>query len=374
VDEHEPQSIEMDAVTAHLERGWDLLHRGDLSAARVSAQHILKISSDSPDAHTLLGAIAAAEGETEEALELFRQAMALDPDYLDAILFAAELAISPLQDYEAALELCADAEELVLEPEEELDVALLRGEALCGAGCLDEARGLCAARLPGPTGYPAPTYQLRAARILLDLGQPGVALELLEHALEAGERGPELRYYLGIALEQSGEERRATEQFLEVLELERAEVDPGRAPSPELPGQVERAIMALPGELSARLLDRPIKLLELPALELVAEGVDPWATVYLSGIPAGRPPATDAEGGSAPPRRGKMKGKAKSLPKRVAVPEPPADADRGWEVRCIVVYRRNLERVARSAHEISEELKAALEHEARAFFGPTDPG
>ncbi len=364
-DERESGSIEMDAVTAHLERAWDLLHRGDLAAARVSAHHILKLSSDSPEGHTLLGAIAAAEGEAEEALELFRQAMALDPDYLDAILYAAETAIYPLGDHDAALELCAEAEELVLEPDEELDVVLLRAEALCGAGRLDEARGLVAARFPTGEAWGEPGHRLRAARILLDLGQPERARELLEQAAAEAERSPDVHYFLALALEQTGEEERALEAFLTVLELEATLPAPAPpTPAGELVRLVGEAIAGLPEALAATLRGRPVKVFELPAPELCAEGVDPWATVYLTGVataPAELPDAPPA------PRRGK--GKAKGKAKRAAEPEPlPAPPPTG-SVRCLFVYRRNLARVARTPVEAVAELKAALEHEARAFFG-----
>jgi predicted RND superfamily exporter protein len=62
-------SLEMDAITAHLDRGWDLLQRGDLVAARVSAHQILQLEAESAPAHTLLGAVAAAEGDLDEASE-----------------------------------------------------------------------------------------------------------------------------------------------------------------------------------------------------------------------------------------------------------------------------------------------------------------
>lgn len=363
-------SIEMDAVTAHLERGWDLLHRGDLAAARVSAHHILKLVSDSPEAHTLLGAIAAADGDAEEALELFRQAMALDPEYLEAILYAAETSIYPLGDHETALELCAEAEDLVLEPDEELDVSLLRAEALCGAGRLDEARGLCAARFPPPETWSDVGQRLRAGRILLDLGQPEAAHALLEHAAKEAERAPDVHYFLAVALEQLGEERRAMEEFLAVLELEAALPAPtSRSDLAEITRQVEAAIEGLPDPLAGLLRGRLVRVVELPAPELCAEGVDPWSTVYLSGLPARAASAEPSEGSGAqvPPRRGK--GKAT---KKVRIAEPPRPAaarnDPAAIVHCVFVYRRNLERVARTAEEAVEELRASLENEARIFL------
>lgn len=50
----EDRSLDMDAITAHLDRGWDLLRRGDTMGSRLSAQHILELDEDSPEGHTLL--------------------------------------------------------------------------------------------------------------------------------------------------------------------------------------------------------------------------------------------------------------------------------------------------------------------------------
>jgi Tfp pilus assembly protein PilF len=90
------QSMDMDAITAHLDRGWDLLGRNDYAGARLSASRIVELEPERPEGYTLLGAITAAEGDPEGAMDLFRRALDSDPDYLDAIFYAAELAIHPM--------------------------------------------------------------------------------------------------------------------------------------------------------------------------------------------------------------------------------------------------------------------------------------
>ena len=76
----------MDQLSAHLDRGWDLVQRGDLKGARASARRALETEKESPEAHNLLGFVAAQEGDSEEALEHYRQAMALDDGYIDPML------------------------------------------------------------------------------------------------------------------------------------------------------------------------------------------------------------------------------------------------------------------------------------------------
>ncbi len=61
----EKDKLDLDAITAHLDRGWDLVQKGDLARADLSARRVLELDGDSPEAHTLLGAIAAARGERD---------------------------------------------------------------------------------------------------------------------------------------------------------------------------------------------------------------------------------------------------------------------------------------------------------------------
>src|SRR5690606_18952990 len=119
----------MDQFSAHLDRGWDLVQKGDPRAAEQSARRALEIDSQSPEAYNLLGYIAALEGEYEEALENYRQAIALDDTFLEAMLNAAELCIHPLGDLEQALSLCEDAIELAENDEELVDALLLQFDA-----------------------------------------------------------------------------------------------------------------------------------------------------------------------------------------------------------------------------------------------------
>ena len=90
----------MDQFSAHLDRGWDLVQRGDPRGAEVSARRALEIDSQSPEAYNLLGYVAALKGEYEEAIDHYRQAIALDDTYLEAMLNAAEVYIHPLGEFD----------------------------------------------------------------------------------------------------------------------------------------------------------------------------------------------------------------------------------------------------------------------------------
>src|SRR4029450_6203034 len=102
----------MDQFSAHLDRGWDLVQRGDTRGAEASARRALEIDPQSPEAYNLLGYVAALEGEASEAIENYRQAIALDETYLEAMLNAAEVYIHPLGEFDDAIEMCDQALDL----------------------------------------------------------------------------------------------------------------------------------------------------------------------------------------------------------------------------------------------------------------------
>ena len=99
----------MDQFTAHLDRGWDLVNRGDLAGALISAQKSLEINAESPEAHNLIGYIHQAEGRSDDALDHYKQAIAIDDTYVEAMLNAAEVLIHGLQDVDGGLAMLDEA-------------------------------------------------------------------------------------------------------------------------------------------------------------------------------------------------------------------------------------------------------------------------
>ncbi len=80
-----------DQLTATLDRGWDLAQKGDAPGASACAKRALEIDPQSPEVHNLMGFALALEGDAEEALDHYRQAVALDETYFEAMLNAAEI-------------------------------------------------------------------------------------------------------------------------------------------------------------------------------------------------------------------------------------------------------------------------------------------
>jgi tetratricopeptide (TPR) repeat protein len=94
---------EASRYTAHLDRGWSLLDRGDFQHARTSAQQALELRPDVPDAAMLLAAISLAESDPEASLEWYERAIETDAEYVDAQLAAAQVLLYDLEQPERAL-------------------------------------------------------------------------------------------------------------------------------------------------------------------------------------------------------------------------------------------------------------------------------
>ncbi|MFO0635818.1 MAG: tetratricopeptide repeat protein [Nannocystaceae bacterium] len=120
---------EASRYAAHIDRGWALLDKGELSAARTSVAHAQDVRPDEPDASLLLGAIALGEGNAAEALRCYDRAIELDPEYLEPYAAAAAVCLYDLDDPARALRYIGDALELEgLAPLEALDLQLLAAE------------------------------------------------------------------------------------------------------------------------------------------------------------------------------------------------------------------------------------------------------
>ncbi len=336
----EKDKLDLDAITAHLDRGWDLVQKGDLARADLSARRVLELDGDSPEAHTLLGAIAAARGERDEALELYRKASAIDPEFVDPLLYAAELHLGPDGDLDEALRLCDEALEIAEEEDEYLDALLLKGETLVEAGDLDEAAKALAELPPPKTDLPDVQYHLRAGRLALDVGDLDLSEGHFRRALERDPSQTDALHGLGIVHEERGDGKAMVKAFLKVREADLKEAAPPWGVSRERFEQIaEEALAELPEKIRGLLANVPILVADYPSVELIAEGSDPRMMGFFSGVPY--------------PEKGTLDGSPPSLD-------------------TVFLYQRNIERYARTVEEVEEEIRKTLLHETGHFFGLTE--
>ena len=323
-------------LDAHLEAAWKLLESGDFAGARKQAEDAVALDDDSADAHTIFGAVAAAEGDVERALALLDRAMDLDPEAFDPALLAAETMAGAGQ-LEDALEACDVALDRAEEEDEYLDALLLRAELELGTGHPEAAQQTLGELPPAGTELPEPTHHLRVAGCLLELGELESAEQHLEAALKREPDSADALHLLGLVSEALGDREKMIARFQRVRALDVKQPEPAWSISMErLEARAQAALEELPEKARELLGNVPIVIEDYPSEELVADGLDPRLLGLFSGIPY--------------PEQSALSG------------QPP-------HLECVMLFKRNIERDARTAEEVDQELRTTLLHETGHFFG-----
>jgi len=325
----------MDQFSAHLDRGWELISRNDPRGAEASARRALELDPQSPEAYNLLGYCAALEGNAEDAVEAYRQAIALDDTYFEAMLNAAEIYIHPLRDFPEAIKMCEQALDLAESDEELVDALLLKFDALINLGDdrIDEARALLE-RLPAPP-YENPTHTFLVGRALFEIGDMTRAAPLIDEAASKDPKHAEAWYYLGLVRTEQGDDKNTIDAFLKARELDLLQpAPPWSPPRDAFAALCRNAIAQLDSVLGSYVRYADIYVSDVPGVELVVDGVDPRVLLLFDGI--------------SPPDR----------------PHIPCTR--------VFFYQRNLERYAGSVDVLEEEIRGALEREITLAFLQSD--
>ena len=318
----------MDQLSAHLDRGWDLVQKGDSASAKSCAERALAVDDRNPEAHHLLGYVAQLDGEFEEALEHFRHAVELDETYFEAMVHAAEVLIHPMGAFDDAIRMCDDALDYAESDDEVADCILLKVDALLGKGDMNEARRAMVMLPDGPFSNASTTFLV--GRAFYETGDLEKAAELIERAASEDPQHADAQYYLGLVRDDRGDLRGASEAFLRARSLDLSLPPVPWAPEPDDFAETVRAVFSKLDVLLARYVrELEVFIVDMPGAEVVVDGLDPRALLLLD-----RPRVE--EGG---PERGRL-----------------------------FVYQRNVERAAGSVEAIEENLQKALEREITAVF------
>jgi len=327
----------MDQLSAHLDRGWDLVHRGDFEGARRSAEKSVEIDGEAPEAHNLLGYVCAVLGDSEAALEHYRQAIALDESFIEAMLNAAEVLIHPVHDFDAAIALIDEALDWAEGDEEIADAMLLKFDAYAHRGD-DESAKRVLKTLPEISSANERVSFL-VGRAYFEIGDLAAARKHLERSVELDGAHADPRYYLAMTLDGLEQRDSATIEFLRCRELDLAAPRVHWALTiSQFEQRVRAAIEQLDPPLRAVLEGALIVVVDAPGAEVVAEGVDPRAAVLL-----------DARNASA------------------TASAAEAHAGRAF------VYQRNVERLCEDSSVLEEELIEVLKAEIGATFPSLAP-
>jgi Tfp pilus assembly protein PilF len=318
----------MDQFTAHLDRGWDLLHRGDLRGAELSAEKSLELDAQSPEAHNLAGYVKAAQGNAEDAIEHYRTAIALDDTFVEAMLNAAEVLIHPLHDFDGALGMVEEALDFAENDDEIADALLLKYDAYMHQGDKESAATVVSALPKGP--FESPRLDFLVGRAHLEIGDADGALALLTSAVTRDASYGDAHHTLALVHEARGDREATVQAFLRTREADLAQgpvfwsLD--RASFEE---RVRDALSRLPKPLEDMVRTALLVVAELPGAEVVADGVDPRICVLLDSTSSGASPHT---------------------------------------VVRLLVYQRNSEREAEELSELDEALYAQIEEEIVALY------
>lgn len=279
----------MDQISAHLDRGWSLIEQKSFRKAAFSARQVLELDAENPDAYTLIGLAALGEHDMDDALEAFDRARELDPDFLAPIVYSAEaLGADPERVSEAIVRL-EEAYELVDQGSPEwVDAVLLHVDLLLNAE--DEESAARKLGLLRPEMLTLADQQLQAGKLAVRLDDLDLAELALAPVIKRGNPPPDALYSLAQIAERRGDAPKAIDLSLQVrkaeLDLASTLGDNADAPEPQLLAEVCQAVIYA---LEQRFLDvvdeADVVVREMPPEELVADGVDPWIPLLLTGPP-----------------------------------------------------------------------------------------
>lgn len=324
-----------------LDRAWKLLEEGDVAAARALAEQLEPSipEDDQADLMLLRAACAREEGEFEEALALLERTTALDPEWVTPELWAAELLMGEPDRGQEALGHATRALDLAEEEDEFLEAVAVKAGIEIELGKVAAARQTLS-ELPGADEVQLdPIWGLEIGHLLLAVDDAAEARRRFQSLVDADPDLADAWYGVGLAAEAMDDETSKRDAWTRVLRLDdREPLSDPLLTEDEMARVAEKAIGELPERARQLLANVPVLITDLPASEDVAEGLDP----RLLGLFAGTPhPHESALGG-------------------------------GPQLTQIVLFRKNLERVAADADDLQDEIRTTLLHETGHFFGMSE--
>jgi tetratricopeptide (TPR) repeat protein len=298
-----------------------------------------------PRTHSERAAALSALGRLDDAALAYAQALALDPDHLDALLGAAHLYGVALPSSRERDQLAVTYSERGLKDAHEnpglmADFALLSAMAYNDLG--DSATALARAKVSLSVHPKDADAQYERAMALFELDHFQDAKAAFTALLTDEEHRAHASYHLGLLLEREGKWKEAKAQLTLARKLSPADFPP---PVPMSAADFKKALAqaeaALPADMRKDLALVPITAEELPRDEDLTGGDAPLSPTIL----------------------GLFRGP--SLGERCL----PEDGD---PCRSIAVYRLNLERAVTSRAELLEQIRVTLLHEIGHLRGEDD--
>jgi predicted Zn-dependent protease with MMP-like domain/Flp pilus assembly protein TadD len=325
----------MTGADAALDAAWEALEAGDVATARKRAA---RLEAEAPDTLLLLGACAREEDDVPQALDHLRRAAKADPEWATPELWIAELLATQPETMEEAQVHAERALDLSEEEDEYLSALALKAGLEAELGELDEAKRTLADLPPPDVAVGDTALALEIAELHLAVGEAQVAVDRLRTLTAASPDVSDAWYALGCAAAELGDDQEMRSAWKKAWQLDSAPRDDEeseRLTEDTVSNAAEEALGELPDRARALLRDVPIIVAELPAEADVDTGLDPRALGLFSGT---------------------------------AYPDMPHVGGQPG-LSQIVLFRRNIARVAESDEELREEIRVTLLHETGHFFG-----
>jgi predicted Zn-dependent protease with MMP-like domain len=331
--------ITQQADDSIIRAAWDAFDAGKLETARRRAE---RLGERSPEGLYLRAACCREEDDGPGAIRLLRQAIAADPEWASPELAFAELLAEAPDTLAEARKHAARAVDLAEEEEEYLSALALKAGLEAEAGDIDDARRTLAELPPPDVVLGDPDAALEIADLHLALGDAELARARLRTLTGVVPDSAEAWHALGCAAADLGDDAEMRAAWKRTWALDAAPgaagVERRRLTDEEVGAIAEQALGELPARARELLRDVPIVIADQPAESDVDAGVDPRSLGLFNGTPY--PDASHLGG------------------------QPGLTQ--------ILIFRRNLERMAGSNEELREEIRTTLLHETGHFFGMSD--
>jgi predicted Zn-dependent protease with MMP-like domain len=276
----------------------------------------------------------------DDALHEFVAAIEASPDYYPAHLNRIELLIEEFGEYERCLELSDELLARGLESEDEAEVFYLKAKGLFYLDDLEGALFLVrrAIQVTGEAGV----YRGFEGQILFELGHLEGARTALHRAYQLDRDSAHTLYHLALLEEHEGRYERAEEFF---VGAERLQPDlyprPFRVSEEDFHKAAEEAVFSLPEPFRRYIGSCPIVIEDLPDPSVYqTHGESPALLGLFLGTPSTEPGHSPTLG---------------TAPK--------------FAMECILLFKRNLEKVARTREELIEQVQITVKHEIGHYLG-----
>jgi len=301
----------------------------------------LRFNPGSAEARNHRGELLWDSARYDEALSEFNRVIEADPEYYCAHLNRLEILIEEFGEYEESLELADELLHRGLDEKVEGEVFYLKAKALF---YLDDLEGaLFLLRRAVKSQGEAAVYRGFEGQILLELGRMEEARRSLVRAAKLESDSAHTLYHLALIAEHDRDYEAAEDLFAQAESVQpELYPRPVRVSEDQFRIAAEEALRTLPDHVQSYITHAPLVIEELPERDIYEQhAMSPQLLGLFIAAPA-----------------------VESVSQSASGPTPSA-----MGVERIVLFKRNLEKVANSREELIEQIQVTLKHEIAHYLG-----